>query len=158
MGEGCFILYLDRGYLWWRWEGRSTVSLSCTLFVSGVDLGNSELDAPALPTTFPDQLGALTGLQSFKVTGNNQLPGESPWFRHPLNSHFVIDIIAGIIPTSFRNLTALQTLQIQNTGLTGSLPDIFAGLKQLKNIGLASNVNMQVSLPPSLLSVPLQNL
>jgi hypothetical protein len=45
--------------------------------LTGID--GRTLDAPAVPTSFPSQMGALTGLQSLKITGNNQIPGKIPF-------------------------------------------------------------------------------
>jgi hypothetical protein len=54
--------------------------LSFTLhysFCAVLTRNDSELDAPAVPATLPYQLGALSGLQSLKVIGNNQIPGKT---------------------------------------------------------------------------------
>ncbi|KZT69641.1 L domain-like protein [Daedalea quercina L-15889] len=112
---------------------------------SGVDCDGSgrvsslELNVPGIPTIVPDQLGALTNLQTLQVVGDNQYP-------------------AGSLPSSFTNLTALATLELQATGIT-SIPDgLFDSLKNVTSLTLEKNVQMSSTLPSSVAQLPMQNL
>ncbi|KIJ66019.1 hypothetical protein HYDPIDRAFT_87538 [Hydnomerulius pinastri MD-312] len=92
-----------------------------------------QLTYPGVPATLPNEIGALTGLETLQVVGGNSIP-------------------AGSLPTSFTNLTALTTLHIEATSIT-ALPDaLFAspGLTHVSTLALVRNSQMGSALPSSL--------
>ncbi|KAG1854206.1 L domain-like protein [Suillus subalutaceus] len=102
-------------------------------------VANLQLTFPGVPATLPNELGALTGLESFQVIGGNSIP-------------------AGALPSSFANLTILSNLHIEATSIT-QLPDnIFSSLTAITTLTLIRNPTMGSSLPSSLTQLPLQNL
>ncbi|KIJ15559.1 hypothetical protein PAXINDRAFT_133622, partial [Paxillus involutus ATCC 200175] len=81
-----------------------------------------QLTFPGVPATLPNEIGALTGLETLEVLGGTSIP-------------------AGSLPTSFTNLTSLTTLHLEATSIT-ALPDsLFAspGLTQLTTLALVRN-------------------
>ncbi|KAG1725440.1 L domain-like protein [Suillus lakei] len=102
-------------------------------------VANLQLTFPGVPATLPNELGALTGLESLQVIGGNSIP-------------------AGALPSSFTNLTSLSNLHIEATSIT-QLPDtLFSFLTAITTLTLIRNPNMGSSLPSSLTQLPLQNL
>ncbi|KAG0708684.1 L domain-like protein [Suillus ampliporus] len=98
-----------------------------------------QLTFPGVPATLPNELGALTGLESLQVVGGNSIP-------------------AGALPSSFTNLTSLSNIHIEATSIT-SLPDnLFSSLKAVTTLTLVRNPMMGSSLPSTLSQLPLQNL
>ncbi|TFY58871.1 hypothetical protein EVJ58_g6148 [Rhodofomes roseus] len=98
-----------------------------------------ELSTPGIPTIIPDQLGALTTLQTLQVIGDNE---------HP----------TGSLPASFTNMTSLTTLEFQATGLT-SLPDsLFDSLRSVTSLTLEKNAQMSSTLPSSVSKLSIQDL
>ncbi len=57
--------------------------------------------------------------------------------------------ISGTLPDSFRKLVNLKEIYIRNTSMT-SLPDLFADMKELESISVLLNSKMTGSLPESL--------
>ncbi|KAG2369175.1 hypothetical protein BDR07DRAFT_1604834 [Suillus spraguei] len=103
-------------------------------------VANLQLTFPGVPATLPNELGALTGLESFQVIGGNSIPGIwSP-------------------PFSFTNLTNLSNLHIEATSIT-QLPDnLFSFLTAITTLTLIRNPTIGSSIPSSLLQLPLHNL
>ncbi|KIP11338.1 hypothetical protein PHLGIDRAFT_124980 [Phlebiopsis gigantea 11061_1 CR5-6] len=97
------------------------------------------LTFPGVPSSLPNELGALSGLQSLSVIGNQAIP-------------------AGSLPGSFTSWTLLNTLHLESTAIT-SLPDsLFSVAKSLGTLTLVKNGQMGNSLPSSITSSSLQNL
>ncbi|KAL4071266.1 hypothetical protein V8B97DRAFT_1962190 [Scleroderma yunnanense] len=91
-----------------------------------------QLTYPGVPATLPNEIGALTGIQTLQVIGGNTIP-------------------AGSLPTSFTNLTAMTSLHLESTAIT-ALPDTlfsFPGLVNVSNLVLVRNSKMGTSLPSS---------
>ncbi|KAG1824379.1 uncharacterized protein BJ212DRAFT_1319762 [Suillus subaureus] len=102
-------------------------------------VANLQLTFPGVPATLPNELGALTGLESLQVIGGDSIP-------------------AGALPSSFTNLTILSNLHIEATAIT-QLPDnLFSSLTSITTLTLIRNPTMGSSLPSSLTQLPLQNL
>ncbi|KAG2153242.1 L domain-like protein [Suillus clintonianus] len=102
-------------------------------------VANLQLTFPGVPATLPNELGALTGLESLQVIGGNSIP-------------------AGALPSSFINLTSLSNLHIEATAIT-PLPDsLFSYLTAMTTLTLVRNPMMGASLPSTLTQVPLKNL
>ncbi|KAF9228470.1 L domain-like protein [Gyrodon lividus] len=92
-----------------------------------------QLTFPGVPATLPNEIGALTGLETLQVVGGNSIP-------------------AGSLPASFTNLTSLMTLHLEATFIT-SLPDtLFSspGLTHVSTLALVRNLQMGPTLPSSL--------
>ncbi|KAI0090689.1 hypothetical protein BDY19DRAFT_728537 [Irpex rosettiformis] len=97
------------------------------------------LTFPGVPALIPNELGALTGLQSLSVIGD----GSSP---------------SGSLPSSFTSLTSLTNLHLESTSL-GRLPDsLLALLNKITTLTLIKNGQMGNSLPSSVTNSSLQNL
>jgi len=94
---------------------------------------------PNVPVVFPDGIGALTGLQSLQVIGNNALP-------------------AGSLPASMMNLSSLSNLHIESTAITSLPDDIFSSLSKILTLALIKNGKMGPNLPSSLNTTFIQNL
>ncbi|KIK39168.1 hypothetical protein CY34DRAFT_808597 [Suillus luteus UH-Slu-Lm8-n1] len=106
---------------------------------SSGSVANLQLTFPGVPSSLPNELGALTGLKSLQVIGGNSIP-------------------AGALPSSFTNLTDLSNLHIEATSIT-QLPDnLFSSLTAITTLTLIRNPTMGSSLPSSLTQLPLQNL
>ncbi|PCH36604.1 L domain-like protein [Wolfiporia cocos MD-104 SS10] len=103
------------------------------------DVTSLQLTFPGVPATFSSEIGGLTSLESFEVVGNSDIP-------------------AGALPSSFTNLTALLTLELQATAITALQDDLFSSLKNVTTLSLVRNAKMGTSLPTSLTSLPLENL
>ncbi|KAH7883248.1 RNI-like protein [Phlebopus sp. FC_14] len=92
-----------------------------------------QLTFPGVPATLPNEIGALTGLESLQVVGGNSIP-------------------AGSLPTSFTNLTSLTTLHLEATSIN-PLPDsLFASpaLTSVSTLALVRNSQMGSALPSSM--------
>ncbi|KAI0821144.1 hypothetical protein BC629DRAFT_1587454 [Irpex lacteus] len=97
------------------------------------------LTFPGVPSVMPNELGALTGLQSLSVIGD----GNSP---------------SGSLPSSLSSMTSLTNLHLESTAL-GSLPEnLLASLNKLATLTLVKNSQMGNSLPSSITNSSLQNL
>ncbi|KAI6029387.1 RNI-like protein [Pisolithus microcarpus] len=84
------------------------------------------LTYPGVPATLPNEIGALSDLQTLTV--------------------------AGSLPDSFVNLTAMTTLHLESTAIT-ALPDtLFSspGLTNISTLALLRNSKMGISLPSSI--------
>ncbi|KAG6331754.1 hypothetical protein ID866_7335 [Astraeus odoratus] len=95
-----------------------------------------KLTYPGVPATVPNEIGALTDLQSLTVIGGNTIP-------------------AGSLPSSFINLTAITTLHLESTAIT-ALPDaLFSspGLTNVSTLALLRNSEMGMALPSSVTSL-----
>ncbi|KIK22312.1 hypothetical protein PISMIDRAFT_504008 [Pisolithus microcarpus 441] len=91
------------------------------------------LTYPGVPATLPNEIGALSDLQTLTVVGGNTVP-------------------AGSLPDSFVNLTAMTTLHLESTAIT-ALPDtLFSspGLTNISTLALLRNSKMGISLPSSI--------
>ncbi|KAG1739091.1 L domain-like protein [Suillus paluster] len=102
-------------------------------------VSNLQLTFPGVPATLPNELGALTGLQTLQVIGGNSIP-------------------AGSLPSSFTNLTSLSNLHIEATAITALPDNLFSSLKAVTTFTLVRNPMMGTSLPSTLTKLPLQNL
>ncbi|TCD65564.1 hypothetical protein EIP91_002484 [Steccherinum ochraceum] len=96
------------------------------------------LTFPAVPALIPNEVGALTGLQSLHVIGNSAIP-------------------AGALPNNFTSLASLGTIHLESTAIT-ALPDIFGSFNKLATLELIKNSKMGNTLPNSLTGLSLQNL
>ncbi|KZT22489.1 L domain-like protein [Neolentinus lepideus HHB14362 ss-1] len=98
-----------------------------------------QLTFPSVPSLFPSELVALTGLQSLSVIGNNAMP-------------------AGSLPSSFTNLTLLTTLHLESTALTALPDNLFSSLNKVTTLALIDNAQMGNTLPSSVTQLSLQSL
>ncbi|KAG9312148.1 RNI-like protein [Chiua virens] len=101
-----------------------------------------QLTYPGVPATLPNEIGALTSLQSFEVIGGDAIP-------------------AGSLPGSFTNLTALTSLHLEATAITALPNSLFTapGPTRLSTLTLLRNTQMGSALPSSLTGLTeLQNL
>ncbi|KAI0691490.1 hypothetical protein BC835DRAFT_1307454 [Cytidiella melzeri] len=97
------------------------------------------LTFPGVPSILPNDLGALSGLQSFSIVGN----GESP---------------AGSLPSNFTTFASLTNLHLESTSLE-SLPDnLFSSMSKITTVTLIKNSQMGNALPSSITSSSLQNI
>jgi hypothetical protein len=102
-------------------------------------------------STVPQDSLALTEL--YNTTGGNFWPNKSNWLSGPVNTWFGVTVngagrvtslslasnnVNGVLPTSFTNLSALQTLNLFNNNIS-ALPAGFAAMDTLTNVNLANN-------------------
>lgn len=113
------------------WSG---VSCDSTGRVSSLSLA-----FPGVPASLPNELGALSGLQSLQVIGNSAIP-------------------AGTLPSSFATWTSLTSLHLESTAVSSVPDNIFMVAKSLSTLVLVKNGQMGDSLPSSITSSSLQNL
>ncbi|KAL9660280.1 hypothetical protein QQ045_025093 [Rhodiola kirilowii] len=90
-----------------------------------------------------DALAKLTWLVSFNAS-KFLLPGAIPtWFGLHMRNLQVLDLrfcsIAGSIPVSFGNLTALTSIYLSNNDITGTIPASFEKLVNLSVLDIARN-------------------
>ncbi|GJE91357.1 L domain-like protein [Phanerochaete sordida] len=97
------------------------------------------LTFPGVPAALPNELGALSGLQSLTVVGNSVIP-------------------AGSLPSNFTAWTSLGTLHLESTAITSVPDNIFSVAKSLSTLTLVKNGQMSTNLPSSITSSSLQNL
>ncbi|EKM53372.1 uncharacterized protein PHACADRAFT_211070 [Phanerochaete carnosa HHB-10118-sp] len=97
------------------------------------------LTFPGVPASLPNELGALSGLQSLTVVGNSAIP-------------------AGTLPSNFTTWTSLNTLYLESTAITSVPDNIFSVAKTLSTLTLVKNSQMGNGLPSSITSSSLQNL
>jgi len=86
-----------------------------------------------LEGTIPSEIGELTGLVSLDFRNNN-IEGTIPTEFGSLASLETLlfdsnDLLSGSIPNDFGNLINLQKLQLQYTGLSGSMPNEICALR-----------------------------
>ncbi|OSC97308.1 L domain-like protein [Trametes coccinea BRFM310] len=98
-----------------------------------------QLTFPSVPASIPTELGGLTGLTNLQVIGDTNIP-------------------AGSLPSSFAQLTALTSLDLESTALTAIDDTLFSSLSNVTTLTLVKNAKMGNELPSSLFSLPLQNL
>ncbi|KAI0338363.1 L domain-like protein [Trametopsis cervina] len=97
------------------------------------------LTFPGISSSLPDELGALTGLQSLSIIGNGQSP-------------------AGSLPSSFSSWSSLANLHLESTALSSLPSDFLSTLNKVTTLTLIKNSQMGNSLPSSITSSSLQNL
>ena len=117
------------------WEGADNWGTDAPLMDwKGVSFINGRIERLlfnkfGLKGEIPESLGELTELEEFYLSDEKG--------------------ITGCLPDSFRNLTKLKTLSIDNTSMT-SLPDLFEGMKELNYVFIFYNKQMTGPLPESL--------
>lgn len=115
------------------------------------------LTFPGVPSSLPNELGALDGLQSLSVVGNSAVPGVYIMFGDRIHL-LTIPLSAGSLPGSFTSWTSLNTLHLESTAMT-SLPDnLLTVAPKLSTLTLVKNGQMGNNLPSSITSSSLQNL
>ncbi|PAV24239.1 hypothetical protein PNOK_0130700 [Pyrrhoderma noxium] len=84
-----------------------------------------ELTFPNVPSIIPSGIGALTALQTLKVTGDGNIP-------------------AGSLPDSFTNLTSIQSLDIESTAIDALPSNLFSSgsLESLTSLSFVKNPNL----------------
>ncbi|KAK7691877.1 hypothetical protein QCA50_005281 [Cerrena zonata] len=102
-------------------------------------VGALTLTFPSVPSSIPNETGALSGLTSLHVIGNGQIPG-------------------GSLPDSFSSLKATTLLHLESTGISVLPDNLFSSLNQVTTLELIKNSQMGNNLPSSLTSLSLQNL
>ena len=136
----------------------------------GVDADNNgrvynlSLYSNNLDGYIPESIGALTELKDLRFVNNNDISGSIPESIGELKKlnilYLVCENISGNIPASIGNLTNLRVLSIHGpsynstTGLgngkmSGNIPDIFAGMKNLTSLDLSLQ-QFSGTLPPSM--------
>ncbi|OJT06501.1 Receptor-like kinase TMK4 [Trametes pubescens] len=98
-----------------------------------------QLSFPSVPASIPTEIGGLTGLTSLQVIGDTNVPG-------------------GSLPSSFAQLTALTSLDLESTAITAFDAGLFTSLNKVTTLTLVKNANMGSELPSSVTALPLQNL
>jgi len=98
-----------------------------------------QLTFPGVPSSLPNEIGSLTGLQTFQVIGSNAFP-------------------AGSLPASFTNLTAITTLHLESTAISALPDNLFTALKSVTTLALVKNTQMGSNVPSSVFQIPLQNM
>lgn len=89
-----------------------------------------EFTFPNVPSILPSGVGALTSMQTLKITGDGNIP-------------------AGSLPDSFMSLTSLQTLDLESTALDAFPSNLFSdgSFGGLTSLSFVKNANFDGSLP-----------
>ncbi|TYI91888.1 hypothetical protein E1A91_D02G027200v1 [Gossypium mustelinum] len=115
----------------------NSLSGSIPSFANLSNLQNIYLDGNSFTSVTPNAFFGLTSLQKLSLSENTKL---SPWTFPDLSQS-----------------TSLVEVQLDNTNLYGTLPDVFQSLNSLKSIRLSYN-NLSGTLPASLAGSMIQNL
>ncbi|XVE84656.1 hypothetical protein DITRI_Ditri17bG0030500 [Diplodiscus trichospermus] len=116
---------------------RNSLSGTIPSFANLSSLQSIYLDGNAFTWVSPDAFSGLTNLQTLNLSDNMEL---SPWTFPDLSQS-----------------TRLVEVQLDNTNLLGTLPDIFDSMNSLQSIRLSNN-NLSGTLPVSLGGSMIQNL